>query len=67
MSKPSAGSLLAQIKAYQAPQSKGESLEISEPYLFEAIRPNAGEIHGNDDFLIEDLGDDDLDIPLHIA
>lgn len=57
--------LLRQIESY-APVSgqKASSLRESEPYLFVPVSQGDGEIHGNDDYRIEELTDDDLDIPL---
>ena len=68
MSGITAEALFEQIEAYCPPASRcASSLRQSEPYLFDPIEENAGEIHGNDDYRIEDLTDDDLYSPLNLV
>lgn len=62
-----AEALFDQVEAYQLPAPSRLSLAESEPYLFAPIADKGGEIHGNDDFHIEELTDADLDCPLDIA
>lgn len=62
-----AEALFAQIEAYQAPTSSSSSLAKSESYLFESVSGNGGEIHGNDDYRIEELTDADLECSADIA
>lgn len=68
MSIITAEQLFEQIESY-SPQKTGQGLSLreSEPYLFEKIEEHGEEIHGNDDYLIEELTDEDLDVPLHVA
>lgn len=62
-----AEALFAQVEAYRPSSSSGSLLADSEPYLFSAVSDSDGDIHGNDDFRIEDLTEADLDCPVDFA
>lgn len=63
-----AEALFEKIEAYSPSASvQTSSLRQSEPYLFDVVETIAGEIHGNDDFLIEELTDDDLDCSIDLV
>jgi len=65
MSEISPDDLLSQIEAYSSQLCQtAPSLRESEEYLFAPIIEGGGEILCNSDFRIEELTDDDLDIPL---
>lgn len=68
MSGITAEALFEKIEAYCRPAIvQTSSLYQSEPYLFDAIEERGGEIHGNDDYLIEDMTDADLDTPIDLV
>ena len=67
MPEITAEALFDQVEAYQPPARSQSLLAESEPYLLAPVTEKGGEIHGNDDFLIEELTDADLDCPVDIA
>lgn len=54
------------MENYQPQTNAAPSLRDTEPYLFEPAQENAS-LHPNGDTCIEDLTDDDLDLPIDFA
>jgi hypothetical protein len=63
---PALAAKLRALESYQPKPVSDPSLRTSEPYLFEPIQVTS-DLHRNGDISIEDLTDNDLDLPIDFA